>query len=146
MRSRTFSYRWHKLKVGCALRCPHCERGHVFHSRFRLHERCPWCGCRFERSAGDAIGGIYLTIALAEFTALCGFALVHLLFEPPMLYQLPFWLIYVILFTTLFYQQVRGLWLAFLYLTGSIYPDMDCDHEYISAETVAVGKTPQELE
>jgi uncharacterized protein (DUF983 family) len=146
MRSRQLSYTLHKIRIGLLLHCPSCERGQIFCGRFRLNETCPYCGSRFNRTPGDAIGGLYINFALAEFTALCGFVMVHLIFEPPVLHQFLFWIVYTIFFTTLLYRHTRGIWIAFLYLTGGIYPDLDCDHEYIASQTITVGKTPQEFE
>ena len=31
------------------LRCPHCGKGRVVRSGFRMHPRCPACGIRTER-------------------------------------------------------------------------------------------------
>jgi uncharacterized protein (DUF983 family) len=146
MHSRKPSYLIHKLRVGFSLYCPSCERGRLFESRFRVHETCKYCGCRFNRHSGDSIGGIYFNIALAELTALIGFVVIHLVFEPPIIHQLPFWLAYILLFTSLFYRYARGIWLSVMYITGNIYPDLDVDGEYIASETIMVGRTPQEFE
>lgn len=146
MHSRKPSYLFHKLKIGFSLRCPSCERGQIFESRFRAHEACQYCGCRFNRHSSDVFGGIYLNIALGELTALVGFVVVHVVFKPPIIHQLPFWLAYTIFFTGLFYRYTRGMWLSVVFLTGGIYPDLDVDYEYIASETITVGRTPQEFE
>jgi uncharacterized protein (DUF983 family) len=115
----------HVLWVGLTLRCPACERGRTFNGLFSVNKTCPNCGVRFERQDGESVGGMYFNLGLAEMTALGGFFLVHYLFQPPILPHLVFWLIYNILFCTLFYRHARSLWMAISYLTGGVYRDSD---------------------
>ena len=49
------------------LRCPHCGRGRVVRSWFRLHPRCPACGIRTERGEEDFfLGSMMFNIILSE--------------------------------------------------------------------------------
>jgi uncharacterized protein (DUF983 family) len=46
--------------------CPRCGSGGVFASWFRLRERCPGCGMRFEREEGFWLGGYVINFATGE--------------------------------------------------------------------------------
>jgi uncharacterized protein (DUF983 family) len=46
------------LLRGLGCRCAHCGSGHIFASYFRLRERCPRCGLRFQRHEGQWSGDI----------------------------------------------------------------------------------------
>lgn len=48
------------LLRGLAKRCPWCSRGRLFSGWFRLAERCPRCGLRFEREEGAFLGSLAL--------------------------------------------------------------------------------------
>lgn len=149
MRSRKFAYALHKLKVSARLRCPECEQGRLFERCFRvfrMKKTCDYCKVRFERTSGDAIGGVYINVALAELTAMGGFFAVHALFAPPIMLQLFFWVPYVLAFCVLGYKPARGLWIGVMYLTGGIYADPDYQREYIAPTTRTYGRTPQENE
>jgi len=146
MRSRKFSYIGHKLKVGFTLRCPNCEQGKMFHGLFKMDPVCPYCQSRFERRSGDAVGGVYISVALAELTSVGGFFLVHGLFHPPIMLQLLIWVPYILLFVVLFYRHARGLWTGILFVTGAVYPDPDYERDYIAPNQVVRGSTPLERE
>jgi uncharacterized protein (DUF983 family) len=146
MRNRNFLYIWHKIKVGFSLRCPNCERGQLFEQRFRMRTSCAYCHARFERSSGDALGGVYINVAVAELTALVGFFTLDSLLRLPVWVHLAIWLPYVLIVILLFYRHARGIWVAVSYLFGGIYPDFDCDREYIGSAPVIAGRTPQEHE
>ncbi|GAB4512278.1 MAG: hypothetical protein OHK0046_11570 [Anaerolineae bacterium] len=102
---------------------------------------------RFERGSGDAVGGVYINVAVAELTAVSGFFLLHHLFDLPMLYQLLIWIPYVLLFSLYFYPYARGLWVAVMYLTGGIYADPDYEREYYGPTYIPYSaRTSQEPE
>lgn len=49
------------------LRCPHCGRGRIVESWFRMRERCPVCGIRTARGEEDLmLGAMVFNIAFAE--------------------------------------------------------------------------------
>jgi uncharacterized protein (DUF983 family) len=135
MRLRRLLYALNVLKKGLRLRCPHCGRGKIFMSAFKAHDTCPYCQSRYERNDGDSFGGMYINISLAEITAIFGFFVVEGLTEIPAMWQLPFWVVYTIVFSLLFYRPARSLWIAIMYLTGGVYPDPDYMREYRRAET-----------
>jgi uncharacterized protein (DUF983 family) len=129
----------HKLKTGFALRCPICEQG-----RLGMRQTCLYCQSRFERSPRDKIGGLYLSALAAQVTAVGGFLLVESLFHISPLLQLVFWIPYSIVFALLFYPRARGLSVALNALRGRVYPDFDCERQYIAQEQATFA--PQELE
>src|SRR5690349_16880125 len=123
------------LKTGLRMRCPNCGRGKLFAHKFKMCETCPYCQSRYERGNGEALGGMYVNVALAQITAIFGFFAVDALTDIPAMWQLPFWVVYTIIFCLLFYRPARGIWIAVIYLTGGVYPDPDYMREYRRAET-----------
>jgi len=51
---------------GVVCRCPRCGSRGVFRSWFKLRERCPGCGLRFEREEGFWLGGYVINFATGE--------------------------------------------------------------------------------
>lgn len=115
----------HKLGVGLALRCPHCEQGRMFDGLFGMRRHCDVCGVRFERRDGESVGGMYLNLGLAELIAIPGYFIVNALFAPPFLPHLLFWFLFTVVFCALFYRHARGIWVAVTYLTGGVQTDAD---------------------
>jgi uncharacterized protein (DUF983 family) len=118
----------------------------MFTGLFHMVKTCPYCGARFERASGDSIGGVYINVALAEFTSMTGFFLSNALFHPPLLLELAFWVTYVLVFCALFYRHGKGLWVGVNYLLGGVYPDPDYEREYIAPKQVLATKKPQRNE
>ncbi len=124
----------HRLRVlwtTLRLRCPNCGRGRIFTGLFRMNETCPYCGVRYERESGESVGGMYINLGLAELLTIGGFFLVYFLYQPPFVPHLIFWLIFNIVFVTLFYRHARSLWIGISYLTGGVHPDTDDEREYV---------------
>lgn len=116
----------HKLLVGFSLRCPNCERGLMFPGRFnffRMEKTCPNCGVRFERSDGEALGGMMINLGLAEVLAIAGFFITEAAFRPPLLTQILVWGGFNVVFCVVFYRHARALWVSVAYLTGGVYSD-----------------------
>lgn len=118
-------YYAHKLWVGMLLRCPNCEQGRMFRGLFKMDEKCPHCGARYERLSGESIGGTMLNLSLAETLSMGGYIVTQALFSPPLAFQLTFWVSFNIIFILLFYRHARGMWVSVAYLSGSVYPDSD---------------------
>lgn len=56
--------------------CPRCGGGHLYRRYFRMAERCPTCGYRFEREPGFFVGAYFINFAIVEgflFVMLMGF-------------------------------------------------------------------------
>lgn len=54
------------LARGLARRCPICGSGGLFASWFKMRERCPGCGHRFEREEGFFLGAYVVNLAVVE--------------------------------------------------------------------------------
>jgi uncharacterized protein (DUF983 family) len=54
------------LKRGMLRRCPNCGAGGLFRRWFRMAERCPRCGIKFEREEGFFLGGFLINFAIGE--------------------------------------------------------------------------------
>ncbi len=51
---------------GLARRCPLCGTGGLFTGWFKMRERCPGCGYRFEREEGFFLGAYVVNLGIAE--------------------------------------------------------------------------------
>lgn len=54
------------LKRGFRKKCPRCGAGHLYQGWFRMRERCPGCGFKFEREPGFFVGAYLVNFAVAE--------------------------------------------------------------------------------
>ncbi len=122
----------HRLAIGASGRCPHCARGRLFASRFRLRETCAYCDVRFARAHGEMMGAMYVNSTLTLALALLGFFVTETRFHLPLLHQLVLWSAFCIAFPLLAFRPAQGLWVAVAYLTGGVYADPDYEREWIS--------------
>jgi uncharacterized protein (DUF983 family) len=51
---------------GITRRCPRCGAGKLFSGWFRMVERCPGCGHRFQREEGFQLGGYVINFGVTE--------------------------------------------------------------------------------
>lgn len=51
---------------GLLRRCAVCGGGGLFHSWFRIRDRCPGCGYRFAREEGFWLGAYVMNLAVTE--------------------------------------------------------------------------------
>lgn len=54
------------LARGVVKHCPNCGSGRLFSRWFRMGERCPRCGYKFEREEGFFLGAFVINFALTE--------------------------------------------------------------------------------
>jgi uncharacterized protein (DUF983 family) len=54
------------LGRGLLKHCPICGTGRLFTRWFRMKERCPGCGYRFEREEGFFLGAYVINLAIAQ--------------------------------------------------------------------------------
>ena len=124
MPDRTTGEQLHKLRVGAALRCPNCEQGRLFTGLFRMHDTCPQCRVRFERSSGESLGGMMINLVVAELLTVGGFFGSYFLLRPAdMTPLIVFWIVFDLLFVLGFYHPARGMWVAVTYLTSGLTVD-----------------------
>ena len=93
--------------------CPVCRAGRIFAGWWRMNERCPSCGTRFEREPGYFVGAMYISYAiavpiLAGLTAILSYGLfpdwpLGLVLVPAVLAFLPL--------VPLIYRYSRILWI-----------------------------------
>ena len=98
--------RHYRLSPRAILRqkCSECGEGRVFEGAFRMNERCPVCGCKFERGPGYFTGAMYFSYALGIPMTVAGVLLVKLL--------VPSWPLYGI---------VLLVWAALLPLVPAVF-------------------------
>jgi uncharacterized protein (DUF983 family) len=125
MPRKTLRYALEKLLLGLALRCPNCGKGKMFTGLFKMEKTCPYCHVRYERLSGESIGGMFINLGLAEMLSIGGYFVTQALFNPPLIFQMVFWVTFNVLFVLLFYRHSRALWVAISYLTNGLYPDPD---------------------
>ena len=51
---------------GVRRKCPRCGSGRVFRSWFKMVDRCPRCGLRFERESDFWLGAYVVNLAVTE--------------------------------------------------------------------------------
>ncbi len=49
---------------GVRKKCPRCGGGHLYDGWFRMKDRCPTCGVRFEREEGFFVGAYLINLAI----------------------------------------------------------------------------------
>lgn len=54
------------LARGLAKHCPRCGGGRLFTGWFKMVDRCPGCGHRFEREEGFFLGAYVINLAVAQ--------------------------------------------------------------------------------
>ena len=103
---------------GLRLRCPRCHIGRMFARGFTMNKVCPNCGLPFEKATGEITGGMGVntvaTLAVITLGSLV-FGLNPAVPLGPLLIGLA---LFAILFPIAFYRSSRGIWAAFLYITG----------------------------
>jgi len=99
---------------GLTGRCPVCGQGHLFRHWFRMIERCPRCGLRFERTEGHWTGdlGINTIVSFGALlvTLLGGFLLTYP--DVPAAGLLLACLTVAIIVPILFFPLSKTIWLA----------------------------------
>jgi uncharacterized protein (DUF983 family) len=98
---------------GLWLRCPACGAGQLFASWFRMRERCPICGLRFEREHGYYTGAMGVNLVMTELAVVLG--TIPLAFDTrvPVLPLVLGAALASVALPCLCYPYSRSLWLAF---------------------------------
>ena len=106
------------LLAGLLLRCPHCGRGRMFESFFRMRRECPVCGLEFERAAGEVTGGMAINFVVTGIVITIGSLYFGLFSRAPLSIVLLSMGAFAIVFPIVFYPISRGLWASILYLSA----------------------------
>jgi uncharacterized protein (DUF983 family) len=109
--------------TGCRLMCPVCEQGNLFNKMFKMNKVCPHCSVRFERFQGEELGGMTISVVATTMIFLLGYFTAEVQTDWPTWVHLAIWVPFAVIFPIIFYRYSRALWVAFLYLSGSIYWD-----------------------
>ena len=107
------------LLAGLLLRCPHCGRGRMFESPFRMRHACPSCGLAFERAAGEVTGGMVVNFVVTGLVITIGSLYFGLFSRAPLSLVLLGMGAFAVIFPIIFYPISRGLWASILYLTAA---------------------------
>lgn len=99
------------LGAAVRLRCPRCAVGRLFAKPFKMYERCPNCGLKFEREQGYFIGAIYINYAATIAIAVPGYFVLDSLTTMTIHQQLALWVPFAVIFPLLFFHHARSLWL-----------------------------------
>ncbi len=110
----------YKLLLGLLLICPVCERGRLYATQFTMHQYCPRCGAPFQRSTGEATGGMAITLVLVMAMGM-GMGIPLVILTPISLWAAGGCLgSLMMVFAVVFYRHARGLWVSILYLLGGL--------------------------
>jgi uncharacterized protein (DUF983 family) len=124
LRRRTTDTPMTELSAGRALRalgglvrlkCPHCRRGKVIRGWFGMHERCPTCHFRYERSDENYFqGAMFVNFMIGGFTFASSLFAVLFLSWPnvpwnALTYGAP---VVMLLFMVLLYPISKVVWLT----------------------------------
>ncbi len=106
------------LGRGLLKRCPICGTGKLFTRWFRMKERCPGCGYRFEREEGFFLGAYVINLAFAQgmVILLAVVPLILRLADDPSASILPFivgGLVGAVVAPMVFYPWSKTVWTAF---------------------------------
>jgi hypothetical protein len=106
------------LGRGLLKRCPICGTGKLFTRWFRMKERCPGCGYRFEREEGFFLGAYVINLAVAQgmVILLAVVPLILRLADDPNAGILPFilgGLLGAVVAPMVFYPWSKTVWTAF---------------------------------
>jgi uncharacterized protein (DUF983 family) len=130
------------LKRGVLKRCPRCGEPDIYVTYFRMRERCPGCGYRFEREPGFFVGAYLINFAIIEgalFVLLMAFiAWKDQNPEAGVVVPLAVGLTFGLVGPVIFYPYSRTIWSAFDLLMTPLEV-----HEIVAAAD-AVGTPPSE--
>jgi uncharacterized protein (DUF983 family) len=86
----------------------------MYDSFYTMRDTCAACGYRFEPSAGEFTGALMLAQGGLGVLAAIGFVWLWMRHASP--YLLHGWILFVlVLLPVLFYPNIKGAWLGFLY-------------------------------
>lgn len=108
--------------TGMQLRCPNCCRGRIYSSFSRLNPACPVCGVRFEREEGDFLGAMLIAYSVTSLLVVVGVLLTAALTDLSLTGHLTLWALCAVLFLTLTYRNMKGIWIGILHRMVGLRP------------------------
>lgn len=109
---------------GIRLRCPRCREGEMFRTWFETHPKCPRCRVQFQPYEGDFLGTMAVTYGLTVFLGLALFGLAFKLTDWTMYQHLIAYSTFCVVWYFAFYRQMKGLWVALLYLMTGLRKEL----------------------
>lgn len=98
---------------GVSLKCPMCQKGHLFAGVIRMNEECPECGFRFERGPGYFLGSTYINYGLTTLLTTWTYIVLRFGFEVDKKLLIPALATFCVIFPVVFFRYARSLWLSF---------------------------------
>src|SRR5215813_13223074 len=102
------------------LRCPRCGNSRLYEGWFRMRERCPACGLRYEREQGFFVGAIYVNYAITAVLGLGSVILLDSVIGLALWQQLAIAIPIMLVAPLVFFRHARSLWLGIGYLASSL--------------------------
>jgi len=105
------------LRRGVTKKCPRCGAGRLYRGWFKMKERCPGCGMKFEREPGFFVGAYLINFAITE--GLLFVVIMVFIFwkdqhpDAGVVVPLVIGLIFAVVAPILFYPFARTIWSAF---------------------------------
>jgi uncharacterized protein (DUF983 family) len=117
------------LGRGVRKRCPNCGAPGIFSGWFRMQERCPGCGMKFEREEGFFIGAVFVNLVLAELTlfAFIAIAFALTLPDPPTVAIAAGGIVIAVLLPIATYPYSKSVWAAIHLAMTPLDPDEQAD-------------------
>lgn len=100
-------------------RCPQCDEGALFESRFGLTKSCTHCDLVYQREPGSMVGSMYLSAAVTEVFGAGIIALIWLATDWGAALSIGVGVPVVVAFTYAFLPISRALWVAVEYATDA---------------------------
>ncbi|MBS0260483.1 MAG: DUF983 domain-containing protein [Planctomycetes bacterium] len=90
-----------------------------------MHERCAHCQLKFEREPGYFLGSIYINYGLAALIITVAWITLRFGYKVDAKLLLPAFMVFLVVFQTLFFRYARALWLAMdCRIDPSLYADV----------------------
>jgi uncharacterized protein (DUF983 family) len=117
------------LARGLGRRCPRCGSRRVFESYWKLAERCPTCGWKFERQVGFSLGVMMINLLAtsAAFLVAVGVTLALTVPDPPIALLTVVGAVTCLAFPALFYPVACTVWAAIDLAMRPLDPDEEAD-------------------
>lgn len=91
-------------------RCPHCLKGEVFYTLWKMHTHCPVCGIEYEREQGYFMMAIFFGYILG-FLAILPFCIILYLNEAPIIWYFIVSITILTLLSPFIFRYSRVLWM-----------------------------------
>src|SRR5947209_18604961 len=101
---------------GLLLRCPYCGKGKLFRRGFKMYEKCPVCGWRYEREEGYWTGAVAVNLVVTELLIVIvavPLAVALALAQMPVTVLMIVGLPLPFVLPLLFFRHAKSFWMSF---------------------------------